>query len=393
MLRIKQKHQKVILTSNMNKECIKYLTLSDVHLGHPRNKTTDIVEALDTFFGDYQKDPDLDILFIAGDLFDRLLDFSSIDSTTSTVWAARLMHYCGKYRVKLRVLEGTPSHDWGQSAVFNTNSQVSKFSVDMKYVNSLSIEHMEDLGISVLYIPDEWNSSTDKTFEEVKEQLTIAGLDKVDIAIMHGNFGYQLPIQATKAPRHDEEKYLSVVKYFISIGHIHTSSVYSRILAQGSFDRLAHGEEEPKGAMRCVIYKDGHGEYFFIENKKAKIFKTINIRTLDMDACIQQIEKQTAKLPIDSYVRIKAKRDHPIILGFEEIKKRFPFFVMSKITTEEEEQNQFNLIEEIQDTGEYTPITITKDNIQTLMFEEIRQRYEFTPTQFAIAERDLQEVC
>jgi UDP-2,3-diacylglucosamine pyrophosphatase LpxH len=375
----------------MNKDTVRYLAISDIHLGHPRNTTEEIIKALDTFFENYSTDPQLDIIFIVGDLFDRLLDFSSEESRISTLWAARLIRYCGEYNIKLRVLEGTPSHDWGQSEIFNTIHHVSNLPVDMKYMNSLCIEHIEDLGITVLYIPDEWTSSTEKTFEEVKEQLAIHSLKQVDIAMMHGNFNYQLPMQAIKAPRHNEENYLSIVKYFISIGHIHTSSVNSRILAQGSFDRLSHGEEEAKGGIRCEINKDGTCEYFFIENKAAKIFKTIKIRSLDLDQCVQQIERQTAKLPTDSYIRIKAKKDHPIIIGFDEIKKRFPHFVMSKITIEEEDQNKFNLIEDVQDQSVYIPITITRDNIQALLFDEIRQRYDFSPQQYLIAERDLQE--
>ena len=376
----------------MNKETIRYLAISDIHLGHPRNTTNEIISALDTFFDGYRSTSDLDIIFIVGDLFDRLLDFSSDESNAATMWAARLMDYCGRYKIKLRILEGTPSHDWGQSEIFNTLHQVSKIPIDMKYFNSLQIELMDDLGISVLYVPDEWRSTTEQTFQDVKEQLAIHGLKQVDIAMMHGNFNYQLPIQAVKAPRHSEENYLAIVKYFISIGHIHTSSVNSRILAQGSFDRLSHGEEEVKGAMRCEIHQDGTGEYYFIENKCAKIFKTIPLRTLDVDQCVQQIDRLTSKFPTDSYVRIKAKRDHPVIIGFDEIKKRFPHFVMSKITTEEEEENKFSLIDETQAVPDYIPITITKDNIQTLLFAEIKQKYDLSSQQLSIAEKNILEV-
>lgn len=376
----------------MNKDSIRYLVLGDIHLGHPRNKTENIIDALYAFFANLDTDLKLDIVFLAGDLFDSLLDYDSPDSNLATIWAASLMKYCGQRQIKLRVLKGTPSHDWNQSEIFNTLAAAAKFSVDMKYVNSLSIEHIDDLGISVLYVPDEWRSDPNVTYDEVKALLAHDNLDKVDIAIMHGNFGYQLPVQAIKAPRHDEEKYLSIVKYFISIGHIHTSSVYSRILAEGSFDRLAHGEEEPKGAMLCMIHNDGHGEYFFIENKKAKIFKTINIKFNDVDAAIQQIERHTAKLPSDSYVRIRAKKDHPLMIGIDEVKKRFPLFHITKITIEEEDANQFTLIDDIKDTPDYIPITITKDNIMALLMEEIKSKYEFSTNQLLIAERNLEEV-
>lgn len=376
----------------MNKESIRYLVLSDVHIGHPRNRTENIIDALYAFFDHFKADLKLDLLFLAGDVFDNLLDFSSTEANLATIWAASLMKYCGRLNIKLRVLKGTPSHDWDQSEIFNTLAKAAKFPVDMKYINSLSIEQIDDLGISVLYVPDEWRSDPNVTYDEVKHLLVENNLDKVDVAIMHGNFGYQLPPQATKAPRHDEEKYLSIVRYFISIGHIHTSTVYNRILAQGSFDRLAHGEEEAKGGMLCTIHREGHGEYFFIENKQAKIFKTINLRSNDVDTCIQQIERHTAKLPPDSFVRIRAKKDHPLIIGVDEVKKRFPLFNITKITTEEEDVNQFTLVEDVQDTSDYTPITITKDNVMTLLMDEIRMKYEFSANQLLIAERNLLEV-
>lgn len=376
----------------MIKKSIRYLTLSDIHLGHPRNKTHDIIRALDLFFDGYSSRTDLDIIFLAGDVFDRLLDFSMIDIPEITFWVNRLVDYCARNKIKLRVLEGTPSHDWGQSEIFNTMEKVLTNQVDMKYVKTLSIELIKDLGLSVLYVPDEWNASTDKTLEEVKALLNENHLPQVDIAVMHGNFAYQLPIQAVKAPRHNETEYLSLVKYFITIGHIHTHSVYERILAQGSFDRLAHGEEEPKGGIECVIHPDGRGEFFFIENKEAKIFKTITLKSKDVDASIEQIERQTRGLKTDSYVRIRASKDHPAIIGFDELKKRFPLFVMTKITKEEEAEISHNLIDDVSEDVLYTPITITKDNVGNLLLDAVNAAAPLTARQTEIYNRIMSEV-
>lgn len=376
----------------MIKKPIRYLTLSDIHLGHARNKTFDIIKALNVFFDDYKARTDLDIIFLAGDVFDQLLDFSMTDIPEITFWVDRLVDYCSRNKIKLRVLEGTPSHDWGQSEIFNTIDKVVSNEVDMKYVKTLSIEHMSDLGLNVLYVPDEWNASTDKTLEEVKDLLAQNNLAQVDIAVMHGNFGYQLPVQAIKAPRHNEQEYLSLVKYFITIGHIHSHSVYERIIAQGSFDRLAHGEEEPKGGVECVIYPDGRGEYFFIENKLAKIFKTVTLKSKDIDSSISQIEKQTRNFKTDSYVRIRASKDHPAIIGFDELRKRFPMFVLTKITTEEEAETSHKLIDDITEDLGYTPITITKENVRDLLFSSLSENHTFTSRQVEIFDSIMSEV-
>lgn len=375
----------------MIKDAIRYLVLSDIHLGHPRNKTEDIINALNTFFENFTLDLNIDILFLAGDVFDSLLDFASVESNLATIWIAGLMKYCGKMQIKLRVLKGTPSHDWEQSEIFNTLLKAAKFHVDMRYINSLWIEHMDDLDIDILYVPDEWRSDPNITYDEIKVLMAERNIKKTDIAIMHGNFHYQLPPQATKIPRHDEQSYLNIVKYFISIGHVHTSTVYSRILAQGSFDRLTHGEEEPKGGMLCVIYKAGHGEYYFIENRQAKIFKTIKLKSLNVDQCISQIEKATAKIQSDSYVRIKAKKDHPLMIGIDAVKQRFPLFNISKISTDEE-PDSFTLIDTDIAALAYTPIMITQENIVDLMMTEIKTKYDFSAHQLTLAEQHLLEV-
>lgn len=370
---------------------LRYLVLSDIHLGHKRNKTESIIASLNALIDRcYQRD-DLDIIFLAGDVFDSLLDFPDEEVGLITLWVCRLMEYCSVKNVKLRVLEGTPSHDWGQSKIFLSVQQVSKLKIDLQYVTTLSIETMVDWDLTILYVPDEWTTSADKTLEQVKQLMNDQQLDQVDIAIMHGNFGYQLVAQAVHAPRHDEHEYLRLVRHYISIGHFHTSSVYERILAQGSWDRLAHGEEEAKGCMECVIRPDGNDEFYFIENTQAKRFVTLVLKAKDIDATIQYIGKKTKSLPIDSYVRLKASKHHPALIGFDELKKHFPFFYLSKLTLEEEEDLQRkDLIDEVcSDESKYVPITITSDNLQTLLFDEIRDKYQLSVAQWDIAETAL----
>ena len=51
-------------------------------------------------------------------------------------------------------------------------------------------------------------------------------------------------------------------------------SIQERIVAAGSFERLAHGEEEPKGYL---VAKDR--TYTFIPNTDAYIYKNITLRS------------------------------------------------------------------------------------------------------------------
>jgi hypothetical protein len=367
------------MTSNIN-----YLVLSDVHLGHKRNETKFIVNNLDNFLF---KDNDfsyLNIIFIAGDLFDSLLDLSNDDISLSLAWLSRLFHFCHKHSIKLRILEGTPSHDWKQSKEAKTIYHILKLPVDFMYVDTLHIEYLKDLGLHILYVPDEWTSSTKTTFDQVKVLLKENHIQQVDIAIMHGLFNYQMTGVVGNIQKHNEADYLSIVKYFINIGHIHTFSSYERIIAQGSFDRLSHGEEEPKGAVVCTLVENRIDNYFvFIENKLARTFKTIELKSKDLDVCLNKIDKVVKKLLPNSYVRIKANKDHPVYTAFDQIKSKYYELFFSKTSLEDEEE--YLLIKNnLQIDSNYTPLTITKENIKTLLLEQINSKYKLTDKQFTI---------
>ena len=107
---------------------------------------------------------------------------------------------------------------------------------------------------------------------KVKGSLSINGIDKVDFAIMHGSFPHQLPPHI-KVPMHDPNRYLSIVKYIVVIGHIHKPSVHERIYTPGSFDRISHGEEEPKDILDLIYLSDDTWNVEFIENVNSKNIK------------------------------------------------------------------------------------------------------------------------
>ena len=94
---------------------LKYLVISDIHLGHAKNTTQDIIKNLRTYFEDFNDRgffTELDIIFIAGDLFDRLLDLSNSDVSIIQVWVFDLMRFCARHNIQLRMLLGTPYRDW-----------------------------------------------------------------------------------------------------------------------------------------------------------------------------------------------------------------------------------------------------------------------------------------
>jgi hypothetical protein len=155
-------------------------------------------------------------------------------------------------------------------------------------------------------------------------------------------------------------------------------------LAQGSFDRLTHGEEESKGGMLMILDPVDGNKFFFLENKKAKIFKTITLKLADVDRCLESIDKQLLKIPINSYIRIKARKDHGVYQAFEELKLRYPLYHLSKKSLEDEEEAVHN--EYINDLlgMEYSSVQIERSNITTLLFDEIQKKHSLNTAQQTI---------
>lgn len=363
-----------------------YLVLSDVHLGHRKTSTKFILKNLYELFQDFSprsRFRNVKIIFVAGDLFDRRLDHTSSDYVEILVFIARLFHFAKDYGIKIRFMEGTPSHDWKQYSLLRPMSSLVKEGLDFRYVDNLEIEHMADLGINILYVPDEWRPTAEETLLEVKDLLKAKGLEKVTIAIMHGMFKYQvhgIPLKdSILAAVHDEQEYLSLVERYINIGHVHKFSFFERIVAQGSTDRISHGEEEPKGLVLMTIDEDKRNDRFvFIQNKGAKIYKSISVDGLDLEQAMAKFDKETKGLPLDSHVRIISRKNHPIVAGLRELQiARSDYNITIKTLEDLEEEGNLIQSKTVIDTT-YTPITITRDNVNTLILEGVMAKYSLS---------------
>ena len=349
----------------MNK-LIKYLQLSDIHLGNKLNTTEKIVNALKHYFRTNQKEfSKLDMIVLVGDVYDRLLNNSSSDYILSIEWLTELVIFCKNNNIKLRILEGTPSHDWKQCKVLYTIIDRLNLDVDFKYIETLHIEIMTDLNLSVLYVPDEWKHKASETYNEILELMVVNNLSKVDIAFMHGQFHYQLPMIRLESS-FSEEDMLNIVNYYISIGHIHTPSVFERILAQGSFDRLAHNEEEDKGGIVVTIDKTkGDYSYRFVKNEKAMLFKTYRYEEEELDFIIRDLEDKISKLPIGSSIRIMSNNEDYLTKSVKVLKEKFINMVI-KPEKPKVKDNKYKILE---DKLMIESFSISKDNLKTLLSE------------------------
>lgn len=357
----------------MKKSKISYLVLSDIHLGHNINTTENIINNLQLYFKDnYKEFSKLDMICIAGDVFDKLLVSSSIDFILSTEWLTELIVFCKQHDIILRILEGTPSHDRNQSKVITSIIKKLNIELDYKYIDTLYIEHHNRLGIDILYIPDEYKHKAEDTYKEVLELLTERKLKKVDIAFIHGQFHYQLPMVKLDSS-HNMEDYLNIVKYYISVGHIHTPSVYERIIAQGSFDRLAHNEEEDKGGVMITL-TEKESSFKFVYNKNAMIFKTYRFDKESIEEITNILDKDLKKMKDKSNIRIISNSEEFLSNNIKDLRLRYPNVNIKIEKSKNKEENKFNIIEEL---PKIETFSITKDNILDLITLELN-KYNLT---------------
>lgn len=349
-------------------------TISDIHLGNRKNSAKSIIANLDRYFSNDAHLSKVDVVLLAGDVFDDLLTLSGEDVAHIDSWIARFLRLCARYNVLVRVLEGTPSHDRGQSERFTIINEIhernSGTHVDLKHVKDLSIEHIDKFGIDVLFVPDELPHGTEGTLEQVKYLLKEKNLEQVDFACMHGQFSYQLPAHIANIPRHDENAYLEIVRHLIFIGHIHVHSRRDRIIAQGSFDRISHGEEGPKGYVTTTVYPNGDDETVFVVNETARKYLTVPCPYAEVEENLKLIDRAVEFLPNESFVRIEAHYANAILTNLDALRVRWPLLIWSSIARDKDDKKHDDLVV-IQEESLYVPIHIDRHNLSQLVMSRL----------------------
>lgn len=275
-------------TQPMNLKSIRMGVLSDVHLGHDNTPTQSIANNIIRYFLSSPEVASSNIMFISGDLLDQLVDLSSSASLDIYSIMTTIIRYCSDRGIKLRILKGTPSHDYDQNQHFIGIAIANGIPVDIKYASTLSIEYIEEWDINILYVPDEWRREHSDTLLEVKALMIEKGIEHIDIAIMHGMFEQQVQ-KNWGIPTHDSKEYLALVKGLIFIGHDHRHQNYGRIVIPGSFDRLNHGEEYPKGFLTATLNNDYSYTVKFNENKGAKKYIALKMTKHDTESALSYI--------------------------------------------------------------------------------------------------------
>ena len=256
---------------------------ADWHLGHARTHTVDTVRSIRQYL--FPQIPGTDIMYLAGDVTDGTITMDSKNSRELIRLYIDLLYKLAEHKVKLRVLRGTISHDRTQLDTLTSLVTKINIPVDVKVINQPLVETIVDLGISILYLPDDLPYKNKRDlFKHIKSML-IAVDGQVDHVVMHGIFdytcyGFQLSDAYTLS------QFDNIVTGWIFCGHVHTPKVLKNSIYAGSFDRLAHGEEHAKG-----FYVIDNGKPEFIENKSAIKFITKQYHQHDVDAIYKYHDK------------------------------------------------------------------------------------------------------
>lgn len=255
---------------------LRILSTSDWHLGHRRVSALNICNRLRQYLFPYLSQ--IDLLNLGGDIWDSLLTLCD-DTNVIEALLIDLLRLCDEHKVIVRVLLGTYSHDRTQSSLFPILQDRCHFSNDLKYIDHVHLEEIKALNIRILYLPDDlpYDSAHD-CMQSVAEMMVVRNWDYVDYVFGHGYFDHMLPTHIPRKPKvtFHVDQFKNIVRRYVCMGHIHMCDYTGNVFYNNSFDRLAHGEEDPKGFM--MIYDHGDvAKLEFIENKSATKFITFDL--------------------------------------------------------------------------------------------------------------------
>ena len=252
----------------------KGVMIADIHFGAlPVERLYNELE----IFLEFIEKKSLDFIVILGDWFDKKINLNSKDAKYSTVFFERICQVCIDNDIKLRIIQGTESHDNSQLEVLEILAKNKP--VDFKVFYEVTEEELFP-DFNVLYVPEEYINSIDEKYGKYMNK-------KYDMIFGHGmiqEVKFAALIQSSettmkKAPIFKSKMLCDMCYGPIFFGHIHTKDIFNdRLYYVGSYSRWKFGEEEDKG-FYYVKYENDTKEFEakFIVNNKAMKYDTIEI--------------------------------------------------------------------------------------------------------------------
>ena len=334
----------------------KLVAVSDLHFGNPRISSEQLYLKLKKIL--YPELRDTHLVVIAGDLYDQLLTVSSKAHRYAAMFIADLFRFSARTGCQIRILHGTYTHDRDQLSVFST---LALPQTRYKIINEISCEEITDfrylseqlnLKLRVGYLPDNLSyKHSEDAVAHLQRSMTCCGWNTLDLLVGHGAFAHTLPVDANHRPPclYTHEQFKNLVQGPIVMGHIHVHSRKYNIYYCGSFDRMAHGEEEPKG-FYVFTRDDANREGWrtrFVVDTLATPFISIQPEGTDLSAISSNfLEQMDEKFPTRSgFVRVIHKSPEVRSLLHRVSVQHFPEVVYSSKSTGEQDTDKIRVDE------------------------------------------------
>ena len=347
---------------------LKILHITDQHLNHPKLSTAFQVRNQLNLINRVIKNEPIDMIHLTGDLFDRPTAMTTTAGSVITFFMASVLGICVDHNIKLRVLQGTRNHDVNQNSHWVSIYDGMVIKPDFQLFTGITV--FNEGGYNLLAVPDNMASTASKVQALVIEEV---GDATITLAMTHGMYTSHDDSALFAGEAHDANFYNDLVKILIMNGHIHTPSLYKKISTGGSFSRLRHNEEEPKGAhVYSVDLEGGSFTAKFIENTNTAIFTTIDVLGYTAEDALLKVTEYLADYEDapEVYIRLHHNIDFPISAVLNTLRTLPKFSLVeftSKKNKEDADQHEVELLMEFK-TMEVTPIT--KETVHDLLEEE-----------------------
>lgn len=254
------------------------LVIADVHIGAVKPIERAYKEIKDLFLSYIENHgEEIDFIIICGDFFNNKRYLNDMISKMAYKVLYELLSLCKKYKIKLRIVYGTESHECNQYDILES----FKEDFDVRIIRRVTEEALfEDL--NVLYLPEEIVSNQEEYYQDY-----FSNRDQYDYVFGHGIIREvmkeaSLSIENKKnskrhVPIFKSSELDKITKGEVYFGHYHIhTNIQDKIFYVGSYSRWMFGEEEEKGFYDILVdTKKEKYSHTFIPNTLCETYKTI----------------------------------------------------------------------------------------------------------------------
>jgi len=301
--------------------------ISDIHFGKKNDKrlSKELLEEFLLPLNEMHKENKIDIVFLQGDLFDRVIKMDEVSATYVFKFIEKLTEFCFNNKIQLRIIKGTKGHDFNQLSSLSHFEKI--FSSTLKIIKtvtteSILTEYSKEL-IDVLYLPEEYPVNPKEYYKPYFEEE-----NKYDIVIGHGmidivRFGSkdQENELLMYAPVFDSKELIKISKGGVFFGHIHDYQEYKeKIYYTGSFSRFSFENQKEKGFLYNEYDKStSKFNVYIIENEQAPKYKIIDFADYDGLSIDEKIKILNEAKDENDFIKIRALKDDDNISVLKEV--------------------------------------------------------------------------